>query len=159
MKYNKLTRRMFLEGAGKTALAIPFLSSLMTSEAKAATVSKKFVSIQSDYFIARELATPGYYDAPGKIPWTQVDGDQKYQLLSDYVKVNGKISQIFDQSWNPYADKINIITNSNAYIQSFLHNATISGERTTNTIRLGARSMAKPKGCKMLRTSPNSKRC
>ncbi|RYZ76741.1 MAG: DUF1552 domain-containing protein, partial [Proteobacteria bacterium] len=126
MKYNKLTRRMFLEGAGKTALAIPFLSSLMPTEAKAATVSKKFVSIQSDYFIARELATPGYYDAPGKIAWTQVDADQKYQLLSDHVKVNGKISQIFDQSWNPYADKINIISNSNAYIQSFLHNATLS---------------------------------
>ncbi len=117
---------MFLEGAGKTALAIPFLTSILPSEAKAATVAKKFINVQSDYFIARELATPGYYDGANQVPWTQIDSDMKYQMLSDLIKKNGKISQIFDQAWNPYANKINITSNANAYVQSFLHNATIA---------------------------------
>lgn len=125
MKYNKLTRRMFLEGAGKTALAIPFLPSLLPSTAQAAASPTRFITMQSDYFIAREIATP-LYSKPNAAAWTQVDADNKYQLLSDIIKSEGQISEVFGKAWNSYANKMNIVSNSNAYMMSFLHNMTMA---------------------------------
>src|SRR3712207_6383045 len=53
MKYNRLTRRMFLQGTGSTLLSIPFLDSLVPRQARAATVEpiRRYVGLSSAYYL------------------------------------------------------------------------------------------------------------
>jgi Protein of unknown function (DUF1552) len=51
MKYNRMTRRMFLQSSGTSLMAIPFLTSLLPKEAwgQTATPVKRFVSLFSSF--------------------------------------------------------------------------------------------------------------
>ena len=52
MKFNRSTRRMFLQGSGGALVSIPFLSSLLPHEAWAqstGTPIKRFISVRSSY--------------------------------------------------------------------------------------------------------------
>lgn len=52
MKYNRMTRRMFLQGTGGTLLSMPFLTSLLPREAwgqSSGTTVKRYISILSGY--------------------------------------------------------------------------------------------------------------
>src|SRR5258708_6176580 len=53
MKYNPISRRMFLQGAGSTMLAIPFLPSMLPRSAWGQTIvpPKRFISVVSEYDI------------------------------------------------------------------------------------------------------------
>jgi hypothetical protein len=132
MKYSKVSRRMFLESAGKSALAIPFLESLVPSLAYAQTGPKlKFINVASDLVFNRVLATPGYfndvnrtYNGLDTAPWTQADLNTRYQSLSAIAARHGKLSWIFDQKWNSFINKINIVSNTHTFASDFRHNAT-----------------------------------
>jgi hypothetical protein len=123
MKYNAMNRRMFLQGSAGM-LAIPFLPSLLPRAEAQTLPPSKYIHICSQYSLPRELSYPLYH-TPTAVSWTQKDVDTKYQSLDQIVKLKGQISDTMDSSWNPYAKKMNIITNSHAYISSVLHTSSI----------------------------------
>src|SRR5688500_20352661 len=65
MKYDRVRRRLFLQGLGGSVLALPFLPSLLPKNARAqrATAAKRFFAIKSystqnviDWYPSRELS-------------------------------------------------------------------------------------------------------
>ena len=143
MKYNKISRRMFLQGSG-TALAIPFLPSLFESRAFAAgTVLPKYLHINSSICLPRETVIPLYANPypsypqpagtnPNSVPWLVKDADTSYQSLADIIKFQGKISWALDEKWNPFASRMNLITNAHAYVSDNLYNSTISSTASSS---------------------------
>lgn len=58
MKYNKMSRRMFLQGSGTTLMSIPFLPSLLPREAwgQTAAAPKRYISIQAGFEVGHNSA-------------------------------------------------------------------------------------------------------
>lgn len=123
MKYNKFNRRMFLQG-GLGTLAIPFLPSLLPRAEAAGVVPPKFIHFSAHYSIPREYSIPGYY-APNAVPWIQKETDTKFQPLSSIIQREGKISRIIDETFTPFAAKLNVISNCHAYVGSENHSRSI----------------------------------
>jgi hypothetical protein len=135
MEAHLTSRRMFLRGAGGL-LAIPFLSSLVKS-AHAATASPKYVHINSNLTLRRALTYPLYdhpYPSypqppgttPNSVPWITKDLDTTYQSLKDIVAYQGKLSFTLDEKWNPFTDRMLLVTNAHAYVGYNNHNCGIS---------------------------------
>lgn len=132
MKYNPLTRRMFLQGSAG-ALAIPFLPSLITSRAEAAGVSPiKFIQISTAHCLPREETIPLYH-TPDVVPWIAKEGNMRYQSLASIVAKNGAISNTLHSKWNPYVSKMNVITNAYGYLDSVLHSSSIMTTASNGT--------------------------
>jgi hypothetical protein len=139
MKYNRISRRMFLESAGKTAMAIPFLPSLLPTEANAAAGSapSKYIHISSNASLYRMVTAPlqvGPYpsypqvqgSSPNAVPWLQKDADTKYQSLQDIVNYQGKVSWLIDEKFNPYVNRMLLVSNAHAYMRDNRHSTSVN---------------------------------
>jgi len=121
MIFDKKSRRMFLQGAGGAFLSIPFLSSLLPKTAKAQEVVNDPKYIQ---LLTSESGHRASND-PVSRTFTNLDSDTKSANLSTAVSLDGEISKNFGSGFNPYADKINIISNTTCYTKLLLHNECI----------------------------------
>ena len=119
MRYSVLSRRMFLQGAAGAALAIPFLPSLVGTEAKAATPETlKYLQVIENVGALRQHVRP-----PAQfVPTTNIGANAKSMPLSSIISSNGAISDIYGNWWNAVADKINVISNFNGYVANPNHN-------------------------------------
>lgn len=118
MKWNKSSRRFFLQGAG-AALALPVLSSLLPESAEAQAATKSFIGIG---------AWNGLYKMYGPqsqfMPQTPENGSTLvgYQqvasgrhpihigsLTSLATANGGSISDLIDQDYQPYLSKMNML--------------------------------------------------
>jgi hypothetical protein len=150
MKYNKVSRRMFLEGASKTAMAIPFLPSLMPTTAEAASMPlPKYIHVSSQSSFWRMLATPLQIEPwpaiprvagtnPNSVPWIQKDPDVKYQSLNDIKNFQGKASWLFNEQWNPFLSRMLLVSNAHAYVGDNRHSSSLNtccsvGESSTRS--------------------------
>ncbi|MEM9190459.1 MAG: hypothetical protein AAGF12_14835, partial [Myxococcota bacterium] len=128
------TRRMFLRGAGGAVLAIPFLPSISPGASQAATANRlKFIQVSCEWLLPRAFTIPGYFDdrtaeyyPEEAVPWTTLDADTQSQRLAEIVGRNGRLSYVLDERWNPYVDRMNVISNNHGFVTSPLHNSTIS---------------------------------
>lgn len=150
MKYNEMSRRMFLQGAGKATLAIPFLPSLLPSISHAASGAPlaKYIHISSSAALPRQptyplYATPfpAYPQPPGtnpdSVPWIQKDADTKFQALRDIVNFQGKISWTLDEKWNAFASRMNLITNAHAYVSDNRFNSSVPSTASSGNGAVG----------------------
>jgi hypothetical protein len=156
MKSNLLTRRMFLQGSGSALVAIPFLSSLLERSAHAAPLAQaRYVHINSNLCLPRSLTYPLYASPwpsyprpaganPDSVPWTQKDADTKYQSLKDIVAYQGKLSFALDEQWNPFVNRMNVITNAHAYMADDRHNCGVSSACSNGPGPLGADDISGP---------------
>jgi hypothetical protein len=129
---------MFLQGSGRALVAIPFLSSLLERSARAASSSQpRYVHINSNLCLPRSLTYPLYASpwpsyplpagaGPDSVPWTQKDDDTKVQPLKDIIALQGKLSFTFDEKWNPFVSRMNVVTNAHAYMADDRHNCGVS---------------------------------
>ncbi len=87
MKWNPYTRRMFLQGAGNFALAIPFLPSLMPRAAwgDTAAPAKRFVAICNDYGISLHENWHPTNNLPNLTLNVAGHSPIHYQALKDFV--------------------------------------------------------------------------
>lgn len=119
MKYNKVTRRMFLQGSG-TMLAIPFLPSLLPREAWAQTAAapKRFISIFSDLDYGHNSQwLPNGQTNITNIPQpsrTYVVGnghhDIRWQPLRDFAPTaSSSLSSVYGTSVSPYLDQVTVM--------------------------------------------------
>jgi hypothetical protein len=116
MKYNKSSRRMFLQGAGNFMLAIPFLPSLLPREAWGQTMvaNKRFITIASDLDLGHNAnwipsLTPNNYRS---IPQPSMVDSRgfRYQALRDFVPTpTTPLARLYGTSLNNYLQSLNII--------------------------------------------------
>ncbi len=120
MKYNRLTRRMFLQGSGKTLMAMPFLTSLLPREAwgQAATVPKRYVSfISNEYEIGHNAAwLPNTNDSvinlvqPNRTLNPAGQPAVRWQPLSEFVPNSATpLARLYGTSLNNHLSHLNII--------------------------------------------------
>jgi hypothetical protein len=123
MKFDKLTRRHFLEGAGGYALALPFLPSLLcneTAEAQVA-VAPRIISI---YVGHGAITEPYMYgDMQSRISWNQS------QLLPSHIirygeLPSGSMSPLFGEWFNPVKSKMTIVRGTDTP-QYMAHNRSL----------------------------------
>lgn len=108
MKYNRFTRRMFLQGSG-AALSIPVLTSLLPREARAAVSDpiKRYLNycIDFDYGHNRnwfpKLTTLAN---PLSIPGNPNPGS--YERLTSLLGGRAQLSPIINSAFNPYLDQM-----------------------------------------------------
>lgn len=133
MKYNKMTRRMFLQGSGGALLAIPFLESLLPSTAWGQTSAppKRFITMFNNYDMGHHSNwLPGAQQTPYNIPQPAysktVNGETfRYQPLTEFAALNSSTSlaPLYGSSMNPYLNKMNIIRSLD-YVDSRGHDST-----------------------------------
>lgn len=109
MKVDLHSRRMFLQGAGKFALAMPFLPSLLPRElwAQPALPTKRYIAIVSDFGYSIHS---NWYPTNNPLTRTFNAPNHKtmhYQKLQDFVQSGADFSPIFKKDLNPYIDSIN----------------------------------------------------
>ncbi|UOF01372.1 DUF1552 domain-containing protein [Bdellovibrio reynosensis] len=114
MKYNKMSRRMFLQGAGQM-LPIPFLVSLLPRELWAQSTSgaavKRYIGVSSNFDYGRHsnwfptMNRPALTLSPGN-----GDRDVYYAPLSSYLTSStANLSRVFGNHLNSNINSINII--------------------------------------------------
>lgn len=120
MKYNRFTRRMFLQGSGNAMLAIPFLSSLLPRELWAAPPGtiKRFVSILGAYDLGHHSAwlpnTSGSITnlvQPNRI-YNPGNGQKlvRWQPLREFAPTNSSVlAPIYGSRLNPYLNSMCIM--------------------------------------------------
>src|SRR5262245_6477318 len=126
MKWNPRTRRHFLQGAGRAALTLPVLSSLLPRKAEAQVTGtpsqKNFIGIPIFNHLAMSYnlnETEGKTTAPEFMPQFinmkpyQVPGRQMIysKALADVIKdsPNGRVSGIIDSSFNTMLPKMTFL--------------------------------------------------
>lgn len=130
MKYNPLNRRMFLQGAGQSLMAIPFLQSL-TERAHAQAVGQppmRYVQFMIDH---------GVYDwafwpQAQFLPATAQVGNVNSRPLS---QIPGQLSHILNTDFNgAIRGKINLIRGLHGISEGGLHNSSMptTGGQTIN---------------------------
>ncbi len=126
MKWNRMTRRHFLQGAGNTMLALPFLESLAPKYALAQTAPQlNFIGVAGYYgeyrisgktsqLMPPSLVKNGGLTTLGGVAFNQIAGTGgshavHWKLLSELAAANGgKISDLIDTKYNPYLSKMNL---------------------------------------------------
>lgn len=124
MKYDPFSRRMFLQGLGAT-LAIPFLPSLVRAQTANDPI---FIYLAFNQGHPRTK----FWPLNKSVPYTQTETHTKIRKLQDIINADGKISTLFDASWNQYADKMNFMTHLNMFGTSWDHNPYIGGAASAN---------------------------
>lgn len=124
MKYNKLSRRMLLQGAGKTVLAIPFLPSIFPdlANAAAAPAALKYIQVASPQHAQRKLFWPDLYTP--NAPYTQLDAAFRSNSLVEIINKKGQLSAALNSKWNSLAPYMNLITGCCQNASNDKHNAT-----------------------------------
>jgi hypothetical protein len=108
MKYNKINRRMFLQGAGKTVLSIPFLPSLLPRDAWAqacATMPVRFFMCSSQWSPSPELFIGGL---------TANDRRSENVNIRSLTGLSN-ISPVIGAEFNPYLRKMSILRGIDNY--------------------------------------------
>jgi hypothetical protein len=121
MKYNKLTRRMFLQGSGGALVAIPFLESLLPSTAWGQTsqAPKRFLSIVSNLDIGHNsnwypnASGTNTYNIPQPnriLPGINGQQDIRWQPLREFAPTGSSpLATIWGSSVSPYLESMNIL--------------------------------------------------
>jgi uncharacterized protein DUF1552 len=115
MKWNKASRRFFLQGAG-AALALPVLASLLPQSAQAETAPKSFIGIgfwnglYKMYGPESQLA-PKTPENGGALVGFQQAASGHHTIhrigLSEYASANGgQVSELIDAEFTPYLSKM-----------------------------------------------------
>lgn len=119
MKYDRFSRRMFLQSSGKFMMAVPFLSSLLPREAsaQAAAGSVRYVQWITNHGVFPEQFWPGSQWAPNQ---TFSAPDVKYRALSS---ITGSISKILGSDFDPVRGKMNLIKGLHGIVNDNWHNA------------------------------------
>ncbi len=110
MKYNKVTRRMFLQGTGSTLLSIPFLTSLVPREARGVETGpiKRYLSIMTNFNIGHNKAWfPTVNALPNRIPIPGNPNTAGYQRLTDFMQ-DGRtgLSRVITSAMNPFLNQM-----------------------------------------------------
>jgi Protein of unknown function (DUF1552) len=117
MKWNRRTRRFFLQGAGAT-LALPFLRSLLPREAQADTSTpKSFIGIGAwnglyrMYGPGSQLMPPAAEQNGSLVGFQKLSAGVQHPIhhgsLTALAAANGgKVSDVIDQSYEPYLSKM-----------------------------------------------------
>ena len=110
MKYNKFSRRMFLQGSG-AVLAIPFLESLAPSEARAQAAEpvKRYLGHQMNFDCGHSrnwLPKLTTLANPMEIPGTPQRGS--FERLSSIMGSKPQLSPILNASMNPFISRMMI---------------------------------------------------
>ena len=119
MKYNRVTRRMFLQGTGYS-LAIPFLSSLLPEKlwAQTAAAPKRFVSIHSTYDYGHHsnwypnlTGNPFLLPQPNrKIAAANGETAISWQPLREFAPTNGvALSRVLTSDLSPYLEQMSLL--------------------------------------------------
>ncbi len=118
-KSKKLSRRMFLRGAGGATLAIPFLPSLLprTAWGQSAPVVRRYFTFVSAYGYGHHQH---WFPTLDQLPlqFNPGNGDHQfhYQRLSSYINNSSdELSYIFGNRLNPYLNKMNLIRGLNLH--------------------------------------------
>ncbi|MES2854681.1 MAG: twin-arginine translocation signal domain-containing protein, partial [Bdellovibrionota bacterium] len=121
IKYDKLSRRMFLQGMSATggylALGIPLLPSLLPSraQAQATVIPPRFIAMSSqngcprseDWFPANRPTNPLYmFPALGTGYYSS---KEHYAHNGPITTTSSGISTLFDSKFNPYAGKMTFL--------------------------------------------------
>ena len=117
MKWNGLSRRHFLQGAGAAMLALPFLGSLAPKRARAATTPKHFIGIATQNGLYKMYGpesqlmpqTPESNGSLVGLTPTVLQGQHTIHSgsLSAMAQANGgRISDLIDASYTPYLDRM-----------------------------------------------------
>lgn len=115
MKINRKSRRMFLQGAGQSLLAIPFLSSIVAENVfgQTATAAKRYVFFNTRLdagHVANMIPNPsGLITARNLIPNRQLAG-AAWQPLREFISSNTQsLSRLYGTSLNGVLDYVNIM--------------------------------------------------
>lgn len=116
MKYNPLSRRMFLQGAGNTMLAMPLLPSLLPREAwaQAAAVNKRFITISGQLDVGHNAnwipsLTPAVFRSIPQ-PATVDPRGFRWQALRDFAPNSSTpLARLYGTSLNNYLRSVNIM--------------------------------------------------
>lgn len=121
MKFNRSTRRMFLQGSGGALVSIPFLSSLLPSEAWAQSTGspiRRYISIRSSYEIGHNsswLPNDGSNIYNLAQPTNVVAGvnghhNVRWQNLRDFAPTNASVlAPLYGSVASPYLESMNIL--------------------------------------------------
>ncbi len=161
MKWNPLTRRHFLQGAGRATLLLPILPSLFMRElrayAQAAAGQKNFIGVGS-FNGAFRMHGPKSELMPATNPsggtiagFTALNLSGKHRVHSKSLaqlsaENGGKISRVLDSSFTPYLNKMILM-------QGFdnmpwpsdhhrMHFGNFGGSRSTGNVEIGWPTMA-----------------
>jgi hypothetical protein len=153
MKWNPITRRHFLEGAGSTLL-LPFLPSLWPEKAAAqALLQKNLICIPSFHGMFRQhgptsILMPQTTTLNGSLAGYNSftpTGRHKihYRSLTDVVAQNGKVSELIDAQFNPYVSKMLMMQGFDILALGWYHHDGHFGNYPTGPAwNSGAQSMA-----------------
>ena len=116
MKYNKTSRRMFLQGAGNLMLAVPFLPSLVPREARAqaASANLRFITISGGLDLGHNAnwipsLTPENYRAIPQPTNSDARGF-RHQSLRDFVpNSSAALAPLYGTALNNYLNSVNIL--------------------------------------------------
>jgi hypothetical protein len=125
VKYNPITRRMFLQGASAT-LAIPFLPSIVNAQSVAQDTFFFFLPFNQG------VPRSKFWPLNKTVAFAQTEANTKIRALSEIIAANGKISDLLDASWNVHASKINIMTHLNLFGSTWDHRPLGPGCASTN---------------------------
>lgn len=120
MKYDRSTRRMFLQGAGSALLAMPLLESLLPRPARAQGAGgvKRFISIISSYDLGHHAGWLPRDGSPitnlGQPTRTLDPGNGhpliRYQPLRDFAPTNSaSLSVVAGNALSPYLESMSIL--------------------------------------------------
>lgn len=115
MKYNRMNRRMFLQGTGKTLLSIPVLTSLLPCELWAQTTTaptKRFISVIQGYDLGHNANwIPFTGNNAFNIPQpNRIFSGGRYQPLRDFAPTNSSVLSTYAGSaFSPYLESMNIL--------------------------------------------------
>lgn len=122
MKYNPMTRRMFLQGSGKFLLSIPVLPSLLTRVAEAAANSAtnvRYVQWITNHGVFPQFFWPGSAYNPNTSFTANGAVDVKYRPMSE---LPNNISTLIGTSFNPVRSKMNLIRGLHGIVNENWHN-------------------------------------
>ena len=121
MHYCKKSRRQFLRGLGGVTVALPFLPSLMSSEALAAgTVApKRFLLIHSGHCQAVEQWHPDY----SKLSFTQSGA---YARSASLTSMSGSVSPVLSSAFDSLKSKLLLLSRLDPSSSQPNHNAEVT---------------------------------
>lgn len=124
MKYNRASRRMFLQGAGGAMLGIPLLSSLLPREARsdADDPPVRYLQWVTDHGQYEQNFWPAQQHAPTA---TATFGGQTFDGIRtrDLTSIGGTLSTVLGPEFDALRAKTNVIRGLGMVVDAHLHNA------------------------------------
>ena len=122
MKFNPVSRRMFLQGAGGVALAIPLLSSLLPKQARSAGQPVRYLQWVTDHGQFEQNWWPTTLPTdPAKLG-TQTFSDIWARPLSS---IPGQLSTVLGPDFDGVRGKMNVLRGLHMIVEAGFHNACV----------------------------------